>query len=217
MAASLPATAPAPEAASKGDLTRAAILQAGFGLFARQGYHGTSMRRIAHEAGLAPSAIYNHFSGKEALFAAVLDAYHPYRKVMQALDDADGDSVEALVRDAGRRVSRIISDAAAQIMPLVFIEIVEFQGRHVHQWAQANLPRLARFAHRVEHSPGRLRPIPRLAMLRAFVGLMISVKITETFLKGLPGLPTTGAGGYEDMLDIFLRGVLAGDAALEAD
>lgn len=53
---------------SKGELTRESILEGAYQLFLRQGYHGTSMRQIAEEAGIALGGIYNHFSGKEEIF-----------------------------------------------------------------------------------------------------------------------------------------------------
>lgn len=42
-------------------------------LFARQGFHNTSIANIANGAGITKGAIYWHFESKEALFAAILD------------------------------------------------------------------------------------------------------------------------------------------------
>lgn len=56
----------------KGERTATAILDAAEFQFARHGYHGTSLRTIAREAGLQEPGIYNHFQGKEAIHAAVL-------------------------------------------------------------------------------------------------------------------------------------------------
>ena len=41
-------------------------------MFARQGYDGTSLRQIAESAGIKEPGLYNHFSGKPALYEAVL-------------------------------------------------------------------------------------------------------------------------------------------------
>ncbi|TXS92816.1 TetR/AcrR family transcriptional regulator [Parahaliea maris] len=56
----------------KGERTAAAILDAAEQQFASKGYHGTSLRHIAREAGLQEPGIYNHFQGKEAIYSAVL-------------------------------------------------------------------------------------------------------------------------------------------------
>ena len=56
--------------ATKGERTRAVLLDAAKRLFVSNGYHGTSMRQIADEAGLALGGIYNHFGNKEDIFVA---------------------------------------------------------------------------------------------------------------------------------------------------
>jgi AcrR family transcriptional regulator len=57
-----------------GQRTRQAILDAALGLFADKGYFGTSLRDVASAVGVRESALYNYFSGKEALFEALLAA-----------------------------------------------------------------------------------------------------------------------------------------------
>lgn len=53
------------------DDTVAELLRAARRLFAAKGYAGTSNREIAAAAGLAHTAIYNHFGSKAQLFTAV--------------------------------------------------------------------------------------------------------------------------------------------------
>jgi AcrR family transcriptional regulator len=53
------------------DDTIAAVLTSARRLFAAKGYAGTSNREIAEAAGLAHTAIYNHFGSKAHLFTAV--------------------------------------------------------------------------------------------------------------------------------------------------
>jgi TetR/AcrR family transcriptional regulator, mexJK operon transcriptional repressor len=52
--------------------SRVAILDAAAATFLEHGYLGTSLERVADRAGVAKRTIYNLFSGKEALFRAVL-------------------------------------------------------------------------------------------------------------------------------------------------
>lgn len=61
-----------PAAADARD-TRREILDAALDLFAERGFHATSMRALARAVGVRESAIYHHFSSKEALLEAVLD------------------------------------------------------------------------------------------------------------------------------------------------
>ena len=52
--------------------TRERVLDVAEELFAARGLAGTSMRDIATKAGLKAASLYNHFSGKQALYEAVL-------------------------------------------------------------------------------------------------------------------------------------------------
>lgn len=53
--------------------TRKLILDAAYGLFARQGYGQTSVDGIITEAGASKGAFYHHFASKEELFRALLE------------------------------------------------------------------------------------------------------------------------------------------------
>ncbi|WP_175924181.1 TetR/AcrR family transcriptional regulator [Burkholderia latens] len=54
------------------DRKRAAIIDAAIEEFLAAGYDATSMDRIAARADVSKRTVYNHFPGKEALFAAIL-------------------------------------------------------------------------------------------------------------------------------------------------
>lgn len=58
---------------SKGERTAERILRAAEQLFGERGYTGTSLRDVAEAVGLRIPSLYNHFPGKEQLYAAVLD------------------------------------------------------------------------------------------------------------------------------------------------
>lgn len=52
--------------------TRGRILEAALGLFAREGYAGASIRKIAREVGITEGAIYAHFESKRAIYEALV-------------------------------------------------------------------------------------------------------------------------------------------------
>jgi AcrR family transcriptional regulator len=56
-----------------GSVGRGRILQAAVRLFAQSGFNGVSISDVAASALVVKSAIYHHFSSKEALYLAVLD------------------------------------------------------------------------------------------------------------------------------------------------
>jgi AcrR family transcriptional regulator len=54
--------------------TRAAVLAAARGVFARAGFHGATLERVADEAGFTKGAVYSAFDSKADLFLAVYEA-----------------------------------------------------------------------------------------------------------------------------------------------
>src|SRR6266545_1273927 len=114
----------------KGDITRLAIEEAAFELFMDQGYHATSMRQIADQAGLALGGIYNHFSSKDDIFAAIIIDKHPYKQILPLIMAAEGDSVEEFIRNAARALVTELGKRP-DLFKLFFIELVEFNGKHM--------------------------------------------------------------------------------------
>lgn len=66
-------TAVVPAAPTKGEVTRQEILRSAIARFGRDGYRATSVTDIARDAGVAPTAPYAYFAGKEGLFLAAVD------------------------------------------------------------------------------------------------------------------------------------------------
>ncbi|HEY57984.1 MAG TPA: TetR/AcrR family transcriptional regulator [Anaerolineae bacterium] len=179
---------------------RETLLQVAMRRFVQQGYHGTSMRQIARDAGVSLSNIYNYFPGKEALFAAVLEAYHPYHDILPLLEQSSGERLEDFIRQAAQRIHEVLQQRS-EVLHLMLIEIVEFQGRHTHAIYQALLPRIEALTRRLRDYP-RLRSLPPMTMVRAFLGLLWA-----------DYLLTQGVGGaarasLDDLVTIFLYGVV---------
>jgi AcrR family transcriptional regulator len=72
----------------RGPETRDAIEAAAVELFARLGYHATSMRAIASAAGVQPAAIYHWYASKEAILVHLQDDFMEQltEKVLAAID-----------------------------------------------------------------------------------------------------------------------------------
>ncbi|WP_157250039.1 TetR/AcrR family transcriptional regulator [Nonomuraea typhae] len=78
--------------AERGAATRDRVLAVARRLFAGHGYEGTSIELVLQETGLSRGALYHHYSGKDALFEAVLEQVeatvaHQIRKSVRGLSD----------------------------------------------------------------------------------------------------------------------------------
>ncbi len=190
----------------KGERTRAALMDSAYRLFIRQGFNATSMRQIADGAGLALGGIYNHFGSKEDVFLAMLKERHPFLQVLPAMQSAQGETVDELVRDAAARMLEVLEERG-DMLNLMFVELVEFKGQHVPELFEAFFPPLMEFAQRFAQARGPLRDIPLPVILRSFIGLFYSYYMTERLIGSqLP--PEAKEGAFESFVDIFLRGIL---------
>ncbi|WP_442814729.1 TetR family transcriptional regulator [Streptomyces sp. NBC_01198] len=68
-----------------GEERREQLLDIGRTLFAERGFEGTSVEEIAHKAGVSKPVVYEHFGGKEGLYAVVVD-----REMRRLLDMVTG-------------------------------------------------------------------------------------------------------------------------------
>ncbi len=194
---------------TKGQRTRQAILETAHRLFVEGGFHGTSMRLIAREAGIALGGIYNHFSGKEILFREVLLANHPYHEIILALQQASSDTFEEFVREAADQMVVAI-DRRPGFLHLVFIELVEFDGRHMQTIFIEVLPELQAILEEFPTWADTLRPVPLPLLLRAFVGLFFSYILSAQIMSD-HAPPEFRENALDGLVDIFLHGVLAGE------
>ena len=190
---------------SKGENTRQKVLMAAYQLFLEKGYHATSIRDISHRCNLTIGGVYSHFSGKDEIFTAVLAENHPFQQVTEAMLLAQGDTVDALVHDTARRMVDALGTQRASLN-LLFIEIVEFQGRHFSDSLPIVFPRLIAMIERISSQGGALRPIPRAVLVRSFFGLFFSYFMTNIILaEKMPADEKT----LDAFVDIYLYGILA--------
>jgi AcrR family transcriptional regulator len=135
-----------------GQERRAQLLDIGRALFAERGFEAASIEEIAHRAKITKPVIYEHFSGKEGLYAvivdrevrrllgritAALDATHPKAMLEQAAVaflsyiEEEQDGFRILVRDSpvassSGTLASLIGDMASQVE---YIFVNEFKAR----------------------------------------------------------------------------------------
>jgi len=195
------------EVLSRGELTRQQIILAAHDLFICQGYHGTSMRQIAVQAEVALGGLYNHFSSKEAVFEAVFERFHPYQEVLPALMQAQGDTIEELIRNAADILLTGIN-RHPKFLNLMFIEIVEFNSIHAQDLFSRIFPVALQISQRFQQAASdRIRPISSPMIIRSFLGFFFSYYISE-YIFSSKAPPEFSENGMEAMLDIYLHGLL---------
>lgn len=162
----------------RSERSRAQILRAALALFSRRGYGGTNIREIAEAAEVSTGSLYHQFPDKESLFRALLDEYwvaigssdFPLNAALAA--GAFPDDIEALGRAARESIRRYRRHVA-----LIYVDVVEFEGRHIRRF-------YSDMARRFESFLGR-EPSARAAIearLRPGVSPVSAVMLASRFL-----------------------------------
>jgi AcrR family transcriptional regulator len=138
-----------------GQERRQQLLDVGRRLFAERGFEGTSIEEIAAQAGVSKPVVYEHFGGKEGLYAVVVDREverltattmvlldRPYTKpkfeaaavsLLRYIDE-NADGFRILVRDSnpagsgGGTYGTLLADIAGQV-EYIMADFLKSRGR----------------------------------------------------------------------------------------
>lgn len=192
---------------TKGETTRMAIEDAALELFMKQGYHATSMRQIADEAGLALGGIYNHFASKDELVQAIIVDKHPYKRILPLVLEAQGETTEEFLRNAFKiAINELANDPA--YMKIMLIEIVEFNGKHGAPMLKEIAPKVLPIFEQMLRVRKGLRVSNPAMFLRSFFGVIFSYSITELLVSNSlisKLMPKDAADTY---IELYLHGIL---------
>ena len=133
---------------TRGEVTAGRILDMAEALFARHGYEGTTLRDVAAGVGLRTPSLYNHFSSKAVLYAAVLErGVSPVLAALSAFArDCSGDPQGLMVSvmdllaahpDLPRLIQHEILSGGERLMPLLGDSIGPVFA-HAHEIAEAS-------------------------------------------------------------------------------
>ncbi len=191
----------------KGEITQSAIEDAAISLFMEQGYHATSMRQIADRAGLALGGIYNHFASKDDIFSAIIIDKHPYKQILPLIQKIEAESAEEFIREAARTLVTELGNRP-DLLKLFFIELVEFNGKHVSKLLAEVAPKILPIFEKLIRVRKNLRKIPPPVLVRSFIGMFFSYYFTELLIKGSIIEQLSPKNSFDLFVDIYLHGVI---------
>jgi TetR/AcrR family transcriptional regulator, acrAB operon repressor len=119
----------------RSERSRAQILRAALKLFSSFGYHGTSVRDIAEEAGVSTGNVYHQFPDKETIFRTLLEQYwdalgQPDLAFNKALaEGAFPNDLEKLAHAARESINKY-----RRYVSLIYVDVVEFDGSHIRRF-----------------------------------------------------------------------------------
>lgn len=191
---------------------RAAIMDAAFRVFARQGYDQAGVDAIAAEAGVAKATIYNHFRDKESLLREIIAvdaerALAEHLAIVEQLSDHPADLRATLEEVGYRLLNRYFDEKTVLYRRLLAAEIAQFpdlleivRGRAADRIMDALADRLARLA-----LAGRLRIADPVVAADQFWALLAGPAETRTRM-GTRRVPDDELRAVtRDAVDTFLR------------
>lgn len=148
-----------------GSQRREQLLDVGRAVFAERGFEGASVEDIAARAGVSKPVVYEHFGGKEGIYAAVVDreiaslleavlaslqARHPRALLEQGVlgllryIEANTDGFRILTRDSpplavGGSYASLLSDVVGRLEPILadMFRLRGYDPEHAPVYAQA--------------------------------------------------------------------------------
>ena len=183
----------------------AAALEAALKLFSSQGFRATSMREIAAESDLSVGNLYHHFSNKEEIFQLLIEQYwekvlDPELRINQIFARADfPDDLE----ETAEAIEEVV-DAFAPYILLIYVDVIEFQGRHIRTFYEGMAGRFEeaygeRFRQRQEDGEfGKVNPM---------VGVMVAIRWFFYFhtIEKCFGVPMHFGMDPQKAIDEFIR------------
>ena len=105
----LPNSDPEPRVRMSGSQRREQPIGVGRRLFAKKGYEAVSVEEIAHDAKVSKPVVYEHFGGKEGLYAVIVDR-EMNSLLSRIVSSLTGDHPRQLLEQAGLALFDYIED-----------------------------------------------------------------------------------------------------------
>jgi AcrR family transcriptional regulator len=107
-------------------------------LFTRQGFHGTTVREIAHKAGVSMGKLYLYYPNKEDIFIGLIQHMEQKmealrrKEIFPLMQSPDPESLKKL----GMAVGRVVSENL-DYWRLMYVDVVEFRHKHfIHTYRE---------------------------------------------------------------------------------
>ncbi len=165
-----------------GDKRREQILQAAFDLFSKKGFSGTTTRDIARGSGVSEAMVFKHFSSKDELYGAILEA----KKCADGLHEFPWESNEELLEamdandDFGVFYHFAVQALQKHQADVAFMRLLFYSALEEHELAERFFGEFVVEIYRFlggyiekRQAAGAFRKIDPRIIVRSFLGMLI--------------------------------------------
>jgi AcrR family transcriptional regulator len=189
--------------------TKHSIAKAAMELFATHGYKGASVRKIAEKVGIRESALYNHFTNKEAIFLTVCaDIFVTPFSAKNSLEDAK--SGKKFLSNYVVQYKLISFDATKEkLFRIMMIELLQnkmLRESFMSEFHQKNITLLSEALFIMMQS-GLIRSSDPMLMANEFLAPLFYYRLQITLLR-VDSMPTTALSTlFEKHVDFFWENI----------
>jgi AcrR family transcriptional regulator len=194
---------------------RERILHAALELIGPAGLSALSMDEVAQRAGVSRATLYRLFPGKPALFVGVVQEFSPLQALTDRLVAMRDEPPDVVIPELARTVYRTIAGPGAPglgLLRAVFIEISSFSAeaeQAAREVASAILGSVGVYV-ASQMAAGRLRAMPPVLALQAFVGPIFFHILTRPIAEEVMGLDLAGEQAVTLLAESWLRAMKPG-------
>jgi TetR/AcrR family transcriptional regulator len=188
---------------------RQQILEVATGLFARQGYQGTTTRQIAQRANVNEAIIFRHFPSKEELYWAVIENQCRIRRGRAGLEArlaGGGDDREVLTAIGEELLARDIT--LSRLLLFSALENHELSHRFFRTHVAQYLEMLGEYVRR-GITEGRFREVDPMLAARGFLGMLVYHYQIQELFGGKQMQDYDPREVSRTLADIWLKGMAA--------
>lgn len=180
------------------------ILQGAVRVFLVSGYAGTSMDRVAAEAGVSKQTIYSHFQDKEGLFVALMEHMTIRRfQSMLGMETLQGEPETLLRQFAEGYFKRIVDTEYVALLRLIisesgrFSELAKLYGQTVIQKGRQLIANYFDDHPELGFADGE-------AIAHIFIGSLVSYVVAQEIFYGKESAPLEQERVIESLLALML-------------
>ena len=188
------------------------ILAAARRLFLAKGYNGSNLRDIAREAQVSMGGIYHHFDSKEDIYKALLEDREMATELLGILTLLRAPEFPENLPRIGAAIFEL-ARKKKDFFKLVYIDVLEFQGRNVMQGARRlkdTMSGQARTLLGPRLAAGELVDAHPVVIMRCITDLFLYYYLEEVMMERslAEDLGMTDEQVAEQMARILLHGIL---------
>lgn len=196
--------------------TREHIRETALAMFARHGYAGTSVSRIADEANVSEGLVYHHFTSKKGLLRAVAEGRETFADaVAEQLEGASGEPAEETMRAIGEAFVQVLGTDNPEVHLVVMLIGESQTNPELHELFRQTIDdsaeRIGDYL-RTRIEAGELREdLPVEGSARSFLGALMLFFMTRSHLEG-EAWKGAARKHVDEVIEHWLRGARRRDS-----